>query len=662
MACDPSVYNGTTNWGEQIGCLKKEIEELKNEIKSVNETASEFSTTLGGSANVMTDLLNTIGDMRKRMYEFTHEGTQQYQLAESIAKSYKEAALQIGLSVGRAKGFNEAFKGSVAAVAKFGGDISDVQGIYQDFIEESGRVRILGEDEVENIFKLGKAANLVGSEATSLYESFELMGVSNVSATERMEKLIIDSQKIGLNSSKVVKTLSSNMKTMQQYSFANGVKGMTEMAKLAVKMRLDVGEMLNMSDKFYEPEAAIEAAANLQMLGGDIAKAFGDPFETMYLARNKPEELAKKVGGMVENMMTFNEVTKEYEFPPEARMQLKAAGDQLGINVDSMIEMSRQASKMKDIKDKLSIKGMFSEEEMEGIASMSRLEDGQFKVDVYDEEGIMKPKSLDELTAGDVEMLMKMPQDEKDYQSQMIYESMTTNEILKSIEDTFQKTFVKGFDMYQIIEDSSKKTMEATRDMTMASVTASLDFMKNSIAGKLGGTGKDFLEETDAAMAKYIGSMTDFISKDADLDVDVENGVINVLGVTGGFNPSAGGTTGTGGVTTSNPSVLNNQNNSSIPTNTGLIQNNGNTNNNNMVNTASNNVIVPTVPSTINSKVDFGELVISGKIEVVSQGNTLSSVDLTNIKPELEKMIITHLNGTYRNGGVPSSKQSIGII
>lgn len=44
------------------------------------------------------------------------------------------------------------------------------------------------------------------------------------------------------------------------------------MAKLAVKMRMDVGEMLGMAGKFYEPEAAIEAAANLQMLGGILLK------------------------------------------------------------------------------------------------------------------------------------------------------------------------------------------------------------------------------------------------------------------------------------------------------------------------------------------------------------------------------------------------------
>ena len=130
-----------------------------------------------------------------------------------------------------------------------------------------------------------------------------------------LNETIRTSREMGLNSNKVIKVLQTNMKSMQQYSFSRGVKGMVEMSKMAVKMRMDVGEMLGMADKFYQPEAAIEAAANLQLLGGDIAQAFGDPFTVMYEARNKPEELAKRVGKMTENMVSFNEQTGEFDFP-----------------------------------------------------------------------------------------------------------------------------------------------------------------------------------------------------------------------------------------------------------------------------------------------------------------------------------------------------------
>ena len=281
MACSDDVFLKTDNWGEQIKCLRAEIANLKVEIDGATTAQGKFNSKLGSSFNLYKSIGASVNSLKQDMFDFTKSAQRQYDLAEKIAESYKEASLNIGLSVGRSKDFNKQFKLSVAEVARFGGDIKDVQGIYEDFAESSGRVRILGKDEVSNIFQLGKAANLAGSEAASLYETLDLMGVSNADATDRLEQVIKDSQEVGLNSSKVVKTLSNNMNKMQTYSFSSGVKGMTKMAQLAVTMRMDVGEMLGMADKFYQPEAAIEAAANLQMLGGDIAEAFGDPFETI---------------------------------------------------------------------------------------------------------------------------------------------------------------------------------------------------------------------------------------------------------------------------------------------------------------------------------------------------------------------------------------------
>ena len=148
-------------------------------------------------------------------------------------------------------------------------------------------------------------------------------------------------------------------------------------------MRLDVGSMLQMADKFYEPDAAIEAAAQLQLMGGDIAAAFGDPFTIMYEARNKPEELAKRVAKMTENMVMFNEKSQEYEILPEARQQLKFVGEQLGFSVDQMTEMARQSSKIKDIK--MDVSGDIADEDTrEALAGMARIKGGVWKVGVLD--------------------------------------------------------------------------------------------------------------------------------------------------------------------------------------------------------------------------------------------------------------------------------------
>jgi len=509
--CEESVFQGD-DWAEQIRCLRCEITGLRDEIDNASTSVGKLSSKLGSSWNVLKDMKGTVTSMVQSMYKFVQSAQMQYDLGEKIAKSYKETALNIGLSTKRTEAFSKEFKGALTEVSKFGGDLSDVQSIYSDFADSSGRVRILNDNEVSNIFKLGEATNLYGSEATELYETLDLMGISNEKATERMVGLVAESQAIGLNSSKVTKMMSSNMKSMQAYSFVGGVKGMTEMAKQAVKMRIDVSDVLQMADKFYQPEAALEAAANLQMLGGDIAQAFGDPFEVMYLSRNKPEELAKRLEEMTENMLQFNEVSGEYELPAEARMQLKSAGEQLGINTDKMVEMARQTSKMKDIKMQLS-GSMFSDEEMEGIASLARMDDGEFKVDFRDENGEKVTKSIDDLTSGEAKMLLEAPENEIEYMDEMLYEAQTTNELLDNMYKSFEFGLIQDMDYYRFIEKSTKGTMVETKNLGDAVKGAAKEGMGQTWLGGKGTEATKKMEDIDEGMAEYLKKITKTIEE-----------------------------------------------------------------------------------------------------------------------------------------------------
>ena len=641
MACSDDVFQKTDNWGEQIRCLREEIGNLRNEIDKAGTSAGEFSSKLGSTFNIMKGMTQTINSMLGQMQDFVKSSQQQYDLAEKLAQSYKKTGLAIGISVDRSRGLSQSFKGAAAEVARFGGDIEDVAGIYEDFAESSGRVRILGKGEVSNIFELGKAANLVGSEATNLYETLELMGVSNEAATERMNKTIISAQQMGLNSSKVMKVMSNNMKTMQTYSFVGGVKGMTEMAKQAVKMRIEVSDVLQMADKFYQPEAAIEAAANLQMLGGDIAEAFGDPFETMYLARNKPEELAKRLEDMTANMLQFNEVTGEYELPAEARMQLKSAGDQLGISVDKMVELARQSSKIKDVKDQLSMSGIFSEEEMEGIAAMSRMEGGEFKVDVYDENGEKVSKSIDDLTSGDVEMLMKTPPDEEEYMTRMLDNSMTTNELLRAQNDSFQKAFIEEFDIYKMYEDSSKETLAATRDLTMRAIGDALDTSKDTLFGEIGDMTMEGLKKLDQKMADAIGGMSRL---DEGIDINSSGEIIISSNATS-RNTSEDETTETSHNTSEDFLSRNDGRHNRFTTQDDVLgAKKGGVIDKMLDQAIGNNNVSNNVPSNVN---------LNGEIRITGAAGAIASIKA----PELRKMVIDIINQKDRNGGTISSKQ-----
>ena len=647
---------------KQINELKEDIAELNGEMDKLETTSSSLSKKVGDTGNLLRDAVVSVGNIRKEFAGFMVDSSAQYKFAEGLAMKSKETAVNIGLSVGRSKEFTKQFNRATAEVAKFGYQASDVSTIMEYFTDQSGRARIVTPEEVTNIALLNKGLGVGLESSSELYERMELMGVGTANATQKINEMVVSSQKLGLNASKVAKTLSNNFDRMSSMSFKNGVQGMTKMAQLAVKMRMDVSDMLGMAEKFYEPEAAIEAAANLQMLGGDIAQAFGDPFETMYLARNKPEELAERVGDMVENMMQFNAETGEYEFPAEVRMQLKAAGEQLGINTDSMIEMARNAAKIKDIK--MNVSGNIQDEDMrEGLASMARMKDGKFVVDL---------PSGEELDIGDIGMdqaaeILAAPKDADEAIMDMAYNSMTTNEILKNILESLKTGFVAEVNRYEIVEDVLGPSMKGLFGGVEKQLESALEIFRASPLG-------DVVELTrKQAEAMGIASeegLTNFFEEDfaqilgENLSEWAENGWKEFIGdleeiarllkqQTGGENKQqTGGDEGDFLMRENGSTVSFSTEDDIIGAKRGgpldKLMDKG---------LPSNNMM----GGTTNSKMEFGNLNISGRIEIVSPDGSATNMDMTSLKPQIEKMIINRLNNVSI-GGTESSKDRIDTL
>ena len=664
MACSQSDYQKAEAGdldalGKVVGCLKADIAELRPLLNNAQQGASGLSSELGKTSNILVDMKNTIRQMGERMINFTKNTGAQYAFAEKIAIAYKSTGLQMGLAVGRSEDLSKSMKNAMVEASKFGIGIDKIRDVYSNFSEQSSRTRILSGEEAANIAKLTEATQLYGTTGVEMMETLDLMGISNEAAMENIMDMVKESQSIGLNSSKVSKMMADNMKSMQSYSFVGGVKGMTEMAKQAVKMRIDVSDVLSMSEKFYQPEAAIEAAANLQMLGGDIAQAFGDPFETMYLARNKPEELAKRLEDMTANMLQFNEVTGEYELPAEARMQLKSAGDQLGINTEKMVEMARQSSKIQDIKSKLS-GSIFSDDEMEGIASMAKMQDGQFQVDVG---GITK--SLDELTKTDAEVLLKQPKNEEEYQDQMLFESQTTNQRLANIEESFKYGIIEQVDIYKTIEDATQKSVIKTEEMGEAIKDGLIQGLSQTDIGKqlqnLGG----LPEQLDEMTSGIIGAIT----KSIEGGITIDNGTVKIdgdgiLNVTGGItNPNVTQAQSNQNVTGCKPGEVWDPNTGKCVPKTGdLVSYPGDsrilTGSFGEIGLDDRDLLLAGDPQKITGQSPSSNNVptnvnLNGEIRITGAAGAIASIKA----PELRKMVIDIINQKDRNGGTISSKQ-----
>jgi len=606
-----------------IDQLKIDVAELTELIGEMETSAQSTSEYIGKTDNVFKDITKSLGKIVKDQKTFLGSIKAQYLMAEKFAQEYKKVGVNIGMAVGRQAEFGDVFIESAALVRRFGGDMNDVAEAYGDFIAQSGRARILNPEEVKDMVMLSKATGMVGGKAYELMERFDLMGVSAKQSNEAIAEIFVSSQKLGLNASKVANTLADNFVSMQHYSFRDGVKGMTKMAQLAVKMRMDVSEMLSMADKFYQPEAAIEAAANLQMLGGDIAREFGNPFELMYLARNQPEELAEKVRKMTENMIQFNKETGQYEFPPEVRMQLQATGEQLLGNRDALIDVARQSAKIKDIK--MDVSGSIMDPSTrEGIASLARMNDK--KEWVVDFQGA--ETKIDEIGPELAKKILSAPKTEKDAILDTAMAARTTNQYLSDISETLKYKVIKTANFYQGVEQGlrppgDKGAAEVIFDAVSTAQTNMLDVYQNQLG--------NLLEEDVANVGAYGGHLAqEFVDEIGKMNIlsglrDEE--VETMINLGKGYNQKGNkNVTGTG-----NPNV----------TGMGVKE------------------------YMVDGKVvkHSGDININGKI-TVDAGSILadSGVDFKTLEEPIKKLILKYIDQTLWKGGVPSSADFLNII
>ena len=438
--------------------LKDLIEKATKLIAKMDEgvdASGKMRDNVRGTGDALKYTQAQLSNVVKNYADFAKNTEDQLIRGEKIAEQYKDLAINIGMAAGRSNEMTESFQRSLVVISKLGFSAQELNQMIDTFDEKSGRARILDVSEADNISKIVKGMDLSVAGASELAEVFDLMGVSTSDMYNHLNTIVKDSQSIGLNSNKVVAVLQQNMERMQRMSFSSGVKGMTEMAKQAVKMRADVGDLLAMSQKFYEPEAAIEAAANLQMLGGSIAAAFGDPIEMMHLARNEPQKLAEKVGEMTKNMVSFNKATGVFDIPAETVMNLQTAGEALGMGKDSLIDIAKQTSKIEAIK--MDVSGNILEEDTrEGIASLARMDKtGNWVVDFAGAE-----QKISDIGPDMAKKILSAPKEEEDAIMLSAQYAMTNSEILTNIEESAKNQLTMATMLYPLQEAFMKASLE----------------------------------------------------------------------------------------------------------------------------------------------------------------------------------------------------------
>ena len=367
------LSNAATLDEKQSNYLQDLVNEQNKAIaneKSINEELAKQQKSREKVVSLTKDLGNAI----KEGWRYLQESD----------KTIKNTILNLGMSGAKAESMRAAFEKSATFAARIGVSLADLQTIQQGYADETGRARALTASMLEDITLIGKGTGLGIEQATKLGAQFEFMGLDAKSAMDYAQGIVDTSERMGVNTTKVLKNITDNFKKVNTYSFVSGVKGMAKMAEDSEKFQVSMETALSAADAAKGLEKAIDLAANLQVMGGEFAKT--DPFEWMYLARNEPDKLITKISEMTRGIVTFKKNSQgvfEKFISPADRQRLEAVGKALGKSAEEMVIITQRRADMDRMTKEMAGTGLNArEKELVQGAAIFNSKSGKFQVEL----------------------------------------------------------------------------------------------------------------------------------------------------------------------------------------------------------------------------------------------------------------------------------------
>ena len=278
------------------------------------------------------------------------------------------------MSGAKAEAMRVSFEQSIGHVAELGGTMEDIGKIQTGFADETGRARAMTASMVEDITAIGKGTGLGIEQATQLAAQFEYMGLNTKATLNYVQDVVDTSERMGVNTTKVLKNITDNFKKLGTFSFKNGTKAFAEMAMNAEKTRVSMKTALDVAEAKRSLEDVIELGANLQVMGGKFAEM--DPFQWLYTVRNEPEKLTEQISEMTAGIYTLKKnsqgVFEEFISPADVD-RLTNVAKSLGIAKEEMFEIAKRKLALNAIDKQLSGLGL-SKQQKELLAGAATLD------------------------------------------------------------------------------------------------------------------------------------------------------------------------------------------------------------------------------------------------------------------------------------------------
>jgi len=333
-------------------------------------------------------------------------------------------------------------------------------------IENQGRFALVGGDILKRAGEVSKAYGIDYRDMVGSFAEFEKVGIGAQEAAEAMGDAGKESLELGLQSKKVIEGLQDNLGKLNQFGFQNGVKGLERMVQKSIEFRMNMDTVFTVANKVFDPEGALDMAANLQVVGGAVG-ALNDPLQLMYMATNNVEGLQDAIIQAAEGLATYNDETGAFEVTGVNLRKARDMAQAFGIDLKDVTQAAIGTEERLTAMSELS--GLkIDEKNKEFLTNIARMKDGKMTIDIQGEE-LQKQLGASSLELGKI----------TEAQAQKILE--------------YQKDFEQK-DEKQIIRDQATATENIRRDVTSLLTLARIEAAKTLDAGAAKVLGMDTKE------------------------------------------------------------------------------------------------------------------------------------------------------------------------
>jgi hypothetical protein len=354
------------------------------DLDEFSTKGQEVSTTI----NKIADSLNAALDANQVMKTITGMDNEAKKLQRTISG---------GLTIG-AEAFREKMFRVYNESVKFGASFQSVLDYTGDLSTAMEKMVYPIESAAIDALALGHNVGMAEKETGKMVGTFTTFSMSQRTSVQQMSKIAKVARETGLQASALLKTMEGSLSKLVQFNFKDGIDGLTKMTAQAQRLGTTSEKLkiFTAAETLFDPEKAIEMAANLSMLGGSV-EGLTNPFMAMNDAANNVDRLQENIINMGKSAFSFDEVTGKIKTNFVAQQQLRAQAEATGVAYDELANAAQRAVKEEAVQNKLLKEGVdisqFSEEQQNMIKSLAEIGPGgkiDFNIPGLESEDLVK--------------------------------------------------------------------------------------------------------------------------------------------------------------------------------------------------------------------------------------------------------------------------------